>query len=337
MLSNNLSIKARTANIMLSFVPHSFFNEMFEVNLLIGFYHLVSNEDIIHIKHLYPYKNISQFKKDLEFILKEYSPVSFNDLLMHLKNVKTLPKKAFLLTFDDGLRETYDVISPILMAKGIPAIFFICSGLIDNKKLAYDHKASLIINQLKKKNNLLLLKKTKNIMLSYGYALTDNDNCILNLSYQNEIILDHIAYSISLDYKNYLSDNKPYLTTDQINDLIKKGFSIGAHSVDHPLYSNLSLDQQLYQTVSSISFIREKFNLEYGAFAFPHNSCGVSKDFYMNIKKTGLIDVFFGTSGIVSEKNNYLFQRFSMEMPLEAQKIISFHFARSAYKRFHNV
>ncbi len=332
MPANSLSIKAKSANIMLSILPFSLLNEIFENNLLIGFYHLVSNEEILHIKHLYSYKNISQFKNDLDFILRTFSPISMNDFLKHLKNNQTLPKKAFLLTFDDGLRETYDIISPILLAKGIPATFFICSEFIDNRKLANDHKASLIIDRLKKKNNLMLLKTIKNVMRSYGYILTEDNQYILK--YLNEDILNEIAYYTSFDFQNYLSDYKPYLSSEQIKDMIKKGFSIGAHSVDHPLYSNLPLDQQLFQTITSISFIREKFDLEYGVFAFPHNSYGVSNDFYNNVQKTGLIDAFFGTEGIMAENNKYLYQRFSMEIPLQAQKIITFQYARSAYKKY---
>jgi peptidoglycan/xylan/chitin deacetylase (PgdA/CDA1 family) len=293
----------------------------------------VSDEDVLHIKHLYKYKNIIQFKNDLDFILKKFLPISLNDFLNYLKNDKQLPKKAFLLTFDDGLRETYEIISPILLAKGIPATFFICSEFIDNKKLAYDHKASLITDKLKKKNNLIHIKNAKNILKYYGYQLTNNES-ILNLKYQNELIINEIANSISLDFEKYLIEKKPYLTSDQINDMIENGFSIGAHSIDHPLYSSLSLEQQLHQTISSITFIRKKFNLKYGVFAFPHNCYGVSNEFFIQIKKTGLIDAFFGTDGIARNKDEYLFQRFSMEMPLPVQKIISFQFARYVYKNF---
>jgi hypothetical protein len=35
-----------------------------------------------------------------------------------------------------------------------------------------------------------------------------------------------------------LKANKPYLTTEQIKDMINRGFCIGSHSVNHPFFKD---------------------------------------------------------------------------------------------------
>src|SRR5947209_3002929 len=74
--------------------------------------------------------------------------------------------------------------------------------------------------------------------------------------------------------------NKPYLTSKQITGLLDSGFTIGAHSVDQPDYSELSFADQVRQTIDSFKFVRETFHLKYGVFAFPFSDYGISKDFF---------------------------------------------------------
>ena len=329
------SKKQTVANYILSYVPFSLLKGMFKVTPLIGYYHLVSDEDVLHIKHLYAYKNVKQFKNDLDFILRNFSPLSLPDFLGHLKTSQVLPDNAFLLTFDDGLREAHDIIAPILLEKGVPATFFVSSAFVDNKKLAHDHKASLIVERLRVSKTPSLERRVKDILQGKGHQVSDVENCILGINYHQCGVLDEIANAISMDFRDYLTESEPYLTTDQLEQMIRQGFAIGAHGIDHPLYLTLSLDQQLHQTKVSVTFVRERFVLNYGAFAFPHNDHGVSKDFFTEVQKNGLVDISFGTSGILDDTGKYHFQRFSLEKPnLPAEKLLEFQLARRVYRAF---
>ncbi len=104
------------------------------IKIIFPFYHSVSDEDVVHIKHLYPSKNIISFINDLDFLLKYFIPLSIDDFLS--KNYDP-DQNYFVLSFDDGLRKMFDVVRPILNKKGIPAIFFLNSAFVDNKDLFY--------------------------------------------------------------------------------------------------------------------------------------------------------------------------------------------------------
>src|SRR5664279_4323344 len=91
-----------------SLIPTRMLTKIFQFPTLFPYHHLVSNEDVLHIKHLYTYKNIRQFTDDLDYLLKYFRPVSVQDIVESVEVEKKMPSNGFLLSFDDGFREIYD-------------------------------------------------------------------------------------------------------------------------------------------------------------------------------------------------------------------------------------
>jgi len=138
---------------------------------------------------------------------------------------------------------------------------------------------------------------------------------------------------MNIDFNDYLLKKQPYLNSCQIESLIKDGFTIGAHSIDHPLYSSISLRDQLGQTLESIKQIRNRFCLDYGAFAFPHSDHKVSMEFFKELYDSGVVDISFGTAGMLNDSFPENFQRFSLEKPLlPAKDIVSYQLIRKLFK-----
>lgn len=288
-------------------IPTSMLLNITKTKGISSLYHTVSNEDLPHINQLYRVKKTSEFKADLDFLLKHYTPVDYKTYIdIKVKGTK-LNKPVFLLTFDDGLKEFNEVISPILLNKGIPAICFLNSDFIDNKNLFFRYKISLLINECLKnrarKNRVgELLNNSKNITQS-----------LLNLSYNNTLLINHIAEEIDFSFNDFLQKKQPYLNTPDINNLINKGFQFGAHSIDHPEFRFISLEEQIIQTKTSMDIIQKKFNLNYKAFAFPFTDHGVDKDFFNYINNHKITDNTFGCAGYKTDviSNNY--QRIAFE------------------------
>src|SRR3990167_6503255 len=68
---------------------------------------------------------IREFKKQIEFLLKEYRPISLSDLDKYLIGGKKLQNPSFLITFDDGYQDILKI-KPFLKNKGIrPAVFIL--------------------------------------------------------------------------------------------------------------------------------------------------------------------------------------------------------------------
>jgi peptidoglycan/xylan/chitin deacetylase (PgdA/CDA1 family) len=299
------------------------------VPVIIPYYHLVSDIDVPHVKHLHRQKNIREFRSDLDFILTNYSPIGLHTLLEHANSGRRLPPRACLLTFDDGYSEMSNVVAPILHAKGVSATFFVTSAFVDNAQLCYLNKASLLIEELIRNRSSGVEGQLTALLRSRGAAGEDLKSEILSIGYAERSLLDEMAGMISLNFAEYLLKRKPYLTAAQIEDLIRGGFTIGAHSVDHPLFSAISIEEQVRQTIDSVRYVRDRFSLSYGVFAFPHNDDGVSREMFRRITDSGLVDLSFGTSGILNDSVPNHLQRFSLEKPLKpAHRILAFQYAR---------
>lgn len=321
----NKKIFLKVVNKGLDLIPFSILLQIQRHKLFLPFYHIVSNKRLPHVINLFSYKNVEQFENDIDFLIKYFSPLTFDDLIRLNRNESKLLKKSFLLSFDDGYREVYEVIAPILKKRSLPAIFFVNSAFIDNKEMFFRNKVSLLIEKINEENDSNISKKIKEILLLYNKDSSDIKKSILSVEYQEKFILDNIAEILNLDFDYYLKDKRPYLTSDEISSMIKDGFTFGAHSVDHPLFENLTLDEQLRQTRESLNFIKNKFNIPYSIFAFPFNDNDVSDEYFRNIFLKDKIDITFGTSDF--EKRNFKsnIQRQSMERSLEPLSNIYFN------------
>ncbi|MGV0922251.1 polysaccharide deacetylase family protein [Empedobacter tilapiae] len=257
---------------------------LFKKNIF-PFYHTVSDKRLIHIDQLYPLKSIDQFQRELDFFQKNYINISLIELIsLYQKNGFIPQKNYFHLSFDDGLKESYSTIAPILKGRNLDATFFINPNFIGNLEVFYRYKIALILEKIKDKN----LKKE---LLNYS---------IHDLKKIDELIKEQ---------KIKLNEVDIYLNENEINELIHLGFTIGAHSMNHPYYRDISFEKQLIETNESLDFIQKKFNLNYRVFSFPFTDDGVLKKFFENIEA----DFTFGTAGIKDDKISTNIQRLPMD------------------------
>src|SRR5262249_10763912 len=241
---------------MCASIPFSFLDMVKSARLLSFYYHVVSNEEVPHVKNLYAHKTIREFRDDLDFLLRYFAPISMAEVIDLVNRGCPFPRKRFLLTFDDGFREMHDIVAPILIEKGVSATFFINTAFIDNSEMCYLNKASLLVERLDRARSTTLERSITALLRSKGVMSQDARSGVLSINYMRKSLLEPIATLMGVDFNSYLATNQPYLNAKQISSLIMDGFSIGAHSIDHPLYSSLSLAEQVNQTITSVSSIR---------------------------------------------------------------------------------
>ncbi|MCB0840868.1 MAG: polysaccharide deacetylase family protein [Bacteroidetes bacterium] len=286
-------------------------------------YHLSCDYCPPHIKHIYPVRDTNTFKADLDFFLTHYYPLSLEDVSQLTKSTNQLSQPSFYLSFDDGLREIYDVVAPILKEKGIPATFFINSAFVDNKQLFYRYKASLLVEQLQTNNWSVAVTKQITELLARKGIMGNPSKGLMMVSYQDQEVLDQIAVVVNYDFDQFLHQYQPYLTREQIQSLLDDGFTIGAHSVDHPEYRFISLEEQLCQTRESIDWLQKQFSMPFRSFAFPFTDFGVKKLFFDRISEEDMLDISFGCAGLKTDIYPWHLQRLPMEGDLrDAETIV---------------
>ena len=288
-------------------------------------YHLVNNDNRKHISHLYPYKNEIQFKQDLDVLEKNYNQLNVQHLIENGK----IPEKSFLISFDDGLSEIYTIIYPILKSRNINAVFFINPDFVDNKSLLYKHKISVIIDKL------CLIDFQNEIiseicnLLNYKFeSKSDFINHLKNIRFDENHKIDAIAKILNINFDEYLLTEKPYITKNQIQEMINDGFYFGGHTMSHAPLQQLDLEQQKLEILNSINWLKSNFGIKYSLFAFPYTDKNISRKLINTLLEYDEKIIIFGNSGFKKDIHIRIIQRFSLENPNEnpARKIVTEHF-----------
>jgi peptidoglycan/xylan/chitin deacetylase (PgdA/CDA1 family) len=294
--------------------------------IIYPFYHTISDEDLVHIKHLFTVRTKKIFEKDIDFFLKHYSPIDYDTLISIIENRIPIKKNSFLLSFDDGLREFHDIIAPILISKGIPAICFLNSNFIDNKDLFFRYKTSILIEKLTTNQiSSAVHKELKVRFFNRKLPIENNYRSMLLLGHSDKLFIDELAKILDVDFIEYLNKVKPYLDSTQISKLITQGFKFGSHSIDHPLFSDLPENMQIFQTEKSINEITAKFKLDYKVFSFPFTDYGVAMNFFNKIHNSipPKANITFGSAGLKKDSCKLNIQRIPIEIDyFSAQDII---------------
>lgn len=75
-----------------------------------------------------------RFRGQLDYLVRTTRPVSLDEVTTALAGARPLPKRAVLLTFDDGERSVLEAGLPLLQERGLPAVAFLLAGLLDGSE-----------------------------------------------------------------------------------------------------------------------------------------------------------------------------------------------------------
>jgi len=289
--------------------------------LIFPLYHAVSDNCPVHLKHLYRIRNREEFESDIDDLCKYFEPIS-PEILRAPGKLKKRKKPGFILSFDDGLREIKEVVEPILTRKGIPAIFFLNNAFIDNRAMFFRFKASVLSEIiLTAPEHSLPGAEIAQILGIGAYNPQKIVSAILNVRYLQKSKLDALADITGFDITKFLAEVRPYMTSAEIAELVEKGYHIGSHSYDHPLFTDLNEEQMKFEAMASLEDIEQRFNPSMKFFAFPFTDGGISARVIHAVFENRP-DAIFGSAGLKREKQSSHFQRIPFEKSKSSANVI---------------
>lgn len=268
-------------------------------------YHMVSDQQLPHVAHLFPYKTPEMFERDLVYLQRNFELISYDQLVEHRYRAKRLPPRSAALTFDDGFSECFEVARPFLLKQGAPCMFFVSTNTIDNQEMADPQKASLCIDKLLKCDANIISTINDVLQESFGFKVSGKQELIAYITstgMHSQDLIERLSQILDLNFDNYLSTDCPYLTSFQIQTMDSEGFTIGSHGIEHEKFSSLTDVEMEEAIVNSCSKIIQLTGKQSVPFAFPHNADGVSRVSLKNIlSKHPHIGFLFDANGIRDE------------------------------------
>lgn len=232
--------------------------------------------------------NPDAFRNQLKTLSQWGEFVSQNDILASLTNKTPLPEKSFIVTFDDGLKEQYELALPILRDLGIPAIFFVNPRVFEEEHVLGVHK----IHQLRSVVAPDILKnKAEQFILSHhgtqelgayevkAIAHYKYDEAeIAKLKYLLNFVLSIEEREALIDraFKDTFGTEKEinktlYMNLDQLKEIHELGY-LGSHSYDHFPIGTLQGEEQDYQIRKSQDFFIRELGQPLKSFSYPYGA-----------------------------------------------------------------
>jgi len=249
--------------------------------LLSLLYHLCSDRRLRHVDRLFPYKSAEAFERDLAFLRERFTPVGHDQVVAHFEGRFELPPDAVEISFDDGFSECFSVARPLLLEYGIPATFFCVTNSIDNASMMFRNKISLCLNRLEELSTGEQARSLAWMGSELGVvfrSLAEAMRWVDGLQHDDLDRIDALCARLDLDIPSILRDERPYLTREQIRQLAHDGFTLGAHTCNHPRLERLPWEQARREILDSCSAMREITGERRVPFAIPFGGLELPRD-----------------------------------------------------------
>ena len=272
------------------------------------FYHSFTATPIPHIAPLFGCKSPGDLERDLVYLKSRFRLVSHDDIVAHRENGWRLPPNAATVSFDDGFVECFTVARPLLLAHGVPATFFVCKSFIDNRALMHRNKIALCVSRIAGATPAEVSRFTAALREGFGLATGSPAGVqawLFGLHFGNRDIIDAACECLGIDVAAFLRDRRPYMTRNQIAQLHADGFTVGAHTSDHPDLGRLADWNEVRRQVrESCDLVRGITGRTRVPFAFPFNGLNLSRGALGALRdELGSIDLMYDTNNLMKDRS----------------------------------
>jgi peptidoglycan/xylan/chitin deacetylase (PgdA/CDA1 family) len=268
------------------------------------FYHVVSDQPVPHTDQLYAHRPLELFEKDLQFLVRNYAPITYDQLRRNREEGRLLPKNAVHLSFDDGFAECYHLVRPLLLKYNVPCTFFLTTDFIDNRRMYYRNQVSLCLETFQSAGEAEQGAILQRVNAEFEVTITVGggfETWAKSLVDEGEV--ERLCQAVGVDVPAYLAQRQPYLTRDQIRELVADGFTIGAHSRRHIKLGRLSQEQAAEEIIESCLAIGGMTGNARVPFSFPNSGDGLDRDFLARIRQDHrAVGLYFDTKGLRQDR-----------------------------------
>ena len=215
-------------------------------------------------------------EKQVRHLSKYYRVKTVGQIIRHIQK-GDLPSRVVAITFDDGYRDNWEHAFPILQKYDLPATLFVSTGPLETgQPLWHDVMFAAFA-------------RTRHS----GYAWGDTWLDLSSREVRQQAVQRFAAYVRTLNEEERdaavqracfelqvteaeVRNRSQMLAWDQVREMAESNVEIGAHTVTHPILSQLSDQRQKEEITHSIDTIEKRIGKRPCVFAYPN---GRDEDF----------------------------------------------------------
>lgn len=225
--------------------------------------------------------DVGAFEAQLDAVCRVATPIGWPRLADALAGRQGLPTDAVVLTFDDGLADHHRVVLPALVARGLPAIFFVLArDPRDGLALGHRLHVLLAVRSAHDIRDAVLARLAPPDARRYAAleaglrarSLSDPDDAWKRpLQRELELVADPILAELVADWVGPEDEVAAALYLDERDrqDLVDAGMSLGGHGRQHPWLDALD-EPAMESEIAHSARLLARYGPGPWAFAYPY-------------------------------------------------------------------
>lgn len=235
--------------------------------------------------------SVRKFRTQLQQFQRLGTVISVDQLLSSLESGEVLPPNSVLLSFDDGYREHFDVVTELLVDAGVTAAFYPPALAIERRVLLDVNKvhfllASTSTDALVRQIDTfvdanqgatdILTKSEYHRTWAIANRWDDAETIYVKRMLQAGLPEESRAELADALFSKYVtSDSRAfadelYLNVSQLQSMHAAGMHIGSHTVSHRWLNTLSRSEQHAEIVGSLDFLKRSQVLPHHGFTIAY-------------------------------------------------------------------
>lgn len=256
-------------------------------NLTIVMYHYVHDTRKTSFPKIHALE-VGRFRKQVEQLQSSHTLVSPQQVINYLLGREDLPANSCLLSFDDGLKDHYTNIFPILSHYSIYGWFFPITSALDGivadaNKLQFilaKLDVKIIVNEFHDFINMQTLNKNSDFFIDDKIKKDPryrfDDVLTANLKITLQIMPNDLRAIFLRDlFIKFIGNEKEfahelYLSRDEIKEMSDAGHFFGSHTHTHQRLDQLSREEQEKELMRSKEALQNILGKPPAAISYPY-------------------------------------------------------------------
>ncbi|HET7871809.1 MAG TPA: polysaccharide deacetylase family protein, partial [Terriglobales bacterium] len=187
------------------------------------------------------------FEAQIRFLRRAYRVVSLDQMCREL-DAGGAPGQAVAITFDDGYRDLYSIAYPILRRHNIPATIYLTAGAIESGEISWYDRVFVAAMLSRSETLEIDGHPPRKFLLSSHQSRLNAATEIVGIfrKYPNQ---QRVEACIALEKAAGLSATAAelknrMLTWEQAREMHQSVISFGAHTMSHPVVSQLAASER---------------------------------------------------------------------------------------------
>ena len=197
---------------------------------------------------------------------ENFQVVSLDDLL-----AASDPTDLVALTFDDGLRNNATLAAPVLRSLGLPATFYVCSGLIGTDRWLWTHEVRA---RLRRGGEAVDAELAGTWDRPRGERIDARVEWLKSLPTERRLACEADLRAATPDFEPTPAERaaSDIMTWDELRGLDANLITIGSHTHEHPMLPTLAPERRTAEIVGSRDVLATALGRPVHHFCYPNGA-----------------------------------------------------------------